>query len=548
MIRLTQKRMKIHHASYTDRLKTNYLLMKKGLLFLAFTTFVFLSAVKSQSHAYVYISPDYGGCTGKLMIYPVCIDLPQPITFTANIGGNIQSTQGPWMAYLCAPTTTQFTITAQDGLGNNHTLLSGTVNINFNTASVTYSTQTITNPLTIIHKYQPSGAMCDGSTDFSITGGYPPYFYNLVDFSNNVINLTLSPPNNYIANNLCPGSYIFSIADNFSSPNCPQNSNPISIPFDINFFDCLIDPIDLTCAGVCDGAAQIIPLGDMNLVYSSITGPNGSGAFSITDQCSGNVSGILIHSSGKQATCFGIIDEPMPLSVSITTTDCSGFGINDGTATALVSGGTPGYTYLWNNGDTQNFADSLSAGNICVLVMDVNGCDTTVCANVNQPPQIMIQITGITHQTSTTPNGSVTFTVSGGVQPYVISLIRYNYNDTIGGPFTGLEAGNYAIYVTDANGIKATQPFTINNNISGLAENSIPSIKVFPNPANDRLFVSAQNISDVEIYHVSGQIVLHQLVNNENTIQLNISELASGSYFIKVMAQQHQKVLPFIKQ
>jgi hypothetical protein len=180
--------------------------------------------------------------------------------------------------------------------------------------------------------------------------------------------------------------------------------------------------------------------------------------------------------------------------------------------------------------------------------MDVNGCDTTVCANVNQPPQIMIQITGITHQTSTTPNGSVTFTVSGGVPPYVISLIRYNYNDTIGGPFTGLEAGNYAIYVTDANGITATQPFTINNNISGLAENSIPSIKVFPNPANDRLFVSAQNISDVEIYHVSGQIVLHQVVNNENTIQLNISELASGSYFIKVKARQHQKVLPFIKQ
>jgi uncharacterized protein (DUF2141 family) len=203
---------------------------------------------------------------------------------------------------------------------------------------------------------------------------------------------------------------------------------------------------------------------------------------------------------------------------------------------------------LWDNGDTQNFADSLSAGNICVLVMDVNGCDTSVCTNVNQPPQIIIQITGITHQTSTAPNGSVTFTVTGGVQPYVISLIRYNYNDTIGGPFTGLEAGNYAIYVIDGNGITATQPFTINNNISGLAENSIPSIKVYPNPANDRLFVSAQNISDVEIYHVSGQIVLHQVVNNENNIQLNIAELPAGSYFVRVISQQNQKVISFIKQ
>lgn len=521
--------------------------MKKVLLFLALTTSVF-TFVKSQSHAYVYVSPDYGGCNGKLIIYPICIDLPQPISFTANIGGNIQSTQGPWMAYLCAPTTTQFTITAQDGLGNNHTLLSGTVNINFNTASVTYSTQTISDPLTIIHKYEPSGAMCDGSTDISITGGYPPYFYSLEDLNGNMLPLTLNPPSNYVANNLCPGPYTFSIVDNFSNPNCSQGTGPIAIPFDINFFDCFIIISDLTCAGSCNGSADIFPVGDMNIVYSSITGPNGSGAFSITNQCSGNVSGLLIHTSGKQATCFGMIDEPFPLTVSINTTDCSGFGINDGSATALVSGGTPPYTFLWDNGDTQYFADSLSAGNICVLVMDANNCDTTVCANINQPAQLLIQITGITHQSSSTPNGSVTFTISGGVQPYDTALIRYNYNDTInGGPFTGLEAGSYAIYVTDANGITATQPFTINN-ISGLAENSIPSIKVYPNPANDKLIIAAQNISEVEIYHVSGQIVLHQVVNNENNLQLNISDLASGSYFIKVNAYQYQKVLHFIKK
>jgi hypothetical protein len=524
--------------------------MLKRFLIAIFTLFTFVTISNAQSHAYVYISPDYGGCTGRLIILPVCIDLPQPITYTSNIGGNVQSGPGPWAAYNLCGSITQFMITAVDGLGNSHTLLSGSVNLNTSNPSITYGVQTISSPLTIVHTFQPSGPMCNGSTNFSITGGYTPYVYNMINQSNSTaVPLVPTPPSNYVVNNLCPAPYSFTISDNFFSPNCPIGTNSAAFPFNINFFSCVVATTDLTCAGVCNGSAQLIPVGDMNIVGMFMNGPSSAGSGPLYNQCPGGVMGTLIHTSGQQATCFGQINEPLPLNVSINTSDCSGFGMNDGTATAIVSGGTPGYSYLWSTGGTQNIEDSLLAGNICVVVSDFNGCDTTVCANVNQPAQLIIQITNVVHQTSSTPNGSVTFTINGGVPPYLPKLIRYAQNDTVNSSFTNLAAGNYAIYIIDANNISATQPFTINNNIpGGMIENAQLNVKLYPNPARQQLWIEAEQISLVEIYHISGQLVLQQQLNNETKVELNIAELPSGSYWVRIVNQQNQKVLPFIKQ
>ncbi|GIV33140.1 MAG: hypothetical protein KatS3mg031_0675 [Chitinophagales bacterium] len=46
----------------------------------------------------------------------------------------------------------------------------------------------------------------------------------------------------------------------------------------------------------------------------------------------------------------------------------------DGSASVLVSGGTPPFSYLWSNGDTTATADSLCAGIYTVTVTDANGC------------------------------------------------------------------------------------------------------------------------------------------------------------------------------
>ena len=69
-----------------------------------------------------------------------------------------------------------------------------------------------------------------------------------------------------------------------------------------------------------------------------------------------------------------------PLKLSITTSSTPSSGPPDGTATAIVSGGTPDYSYVWTpGGQTTAVSTGLSSGNYCVEVTDANGCTATSC-------------------------------------------------------------------------------------------------------------------------------------------------------------------------
>ena len=62
--------------------------------------------------------------------------------------------------------------------------------------------------------------------------------------------------------------------------------------------------------------------------------------------------------------------------LTTTSTPETFFGADDGTATAMASGGSGMFSYMWNNGADSSFVDSLSAGTYIVTVTD----DDTGCA------------------------------------------------------------------------------------------------------------------------------------------------------------------------
>ncbi|MFH0865651.1 MAG: immunoglobulin domain-containing protein [Bacteroidota bacterium] len=78
--------------------------------------------------------------------------------------------------------------------------------------------------------------------------------------------------------------------------------------------------------------------------------------------------------AGCTATdCVTITVDP-EITVTFSTTDPSFCGGCDGTITANVSGGTPGYSYIWSNMETGQTATLLCAGSYCVTVTDFYGC------------------------------------------------------------------------------------------------------------------------------------------------------------------------------
>ena len=77
-----------------------------------------------------------------------------------------------------------------------------------------------------------------------------------------------------------------------------------------------------------------------------------------------------------------IITEPLPLSISVNSTDETSV-LNDGSADAIILGGVPAYIYNWSDGQTTSTATNLSPGLYTVTVTDLNGCAILDSTTVN---------------------------------------------------------------------------------------------------------------------------------------------------------------------
>jgi hypothetical protein len=185
--------------------------------------------------------------------------------------------------------------------------------------------------------------------------------------------------------------------------------------------------------------------------------------------------GIYENNQLQQATpVVYALEEPELLTVQIEKTDINCFGGSDGTATAIVSGGTPPFEYVWSTGATTETAEGLWLGNHTVYVVDALGCEAEAEVTIGQPDEPVsinnpeyVQPTG-----NGFTDGSITVQVNGGT-PFNDDSYSYEWRDegnNIVNTTTAQEtpdgyaiqahdipAGTYTITVTDANYENAEQ-------------------------------------------------------------------------------------------
>jgi hypothetical protein len=158
---------------------------------------------------------------------------------------------------------------------------------------------------------------------------------------------------------------------------------------------------------------------------------------------------------------FTITQPPVALNGSASVTDVTCFGESTGRIDLTVTGGTPPYSYLWNNGAAVEDIANLAAGNYSVVITDAGGCITIVNATVSQPASALSATASVTNVLcfgGTT--GAVDITVAGGISPY--SFVWNNGATTE--DLINLSAGSYSIIITDSNGcifslaVSVTQP------------------------------------------------------------------------------------------
>ena len=84
---------------------------------------------------------------------------------------------------------------------------------------------------------------------------------------------------------------------------------------------------------------------------------------------------------------------------------------------------------------------------------------------------------------------------------------------------------------------------------TGIADVETQSISIYPNPANDRLFIEAESeIENVVIYDIYGRHQVTKSPSHQEMTSVNVSGLKAGIYFVKINTKNGEIVKRFIKE
>ncbi len=318
-------------------------------------------------------------------------------------------------------------------------LAAGTYTVTVTDASMltTECEVTLTEPSAIVCNISKNNdiscnGLSDGSASVSPSGGTPGYTV-----------LWTSGETTLTATQLGAGPNFVTITD----ANACELICEVSI-LEPSLLTCAIESFENpSCAGTATGSITVSGMGGTGELEFSIDGGAFQAGTSFTNLIAGAHSITVRDENGCTNTCDQLLTDPTPFTCSTNALANANCGMDNGSAQVAGVGGTPGYTYLWDNLETTATALSLSAGVHSVTVTDANGCETTCSVDIASTTGLMCSISSSTDVSCFEgTDGTATVAASGGTMPYT-----YAWSDgTTSAIVSGLTAGTYSVIVTDA--------------------------------------------------------------------------------------------------
>ena len=302
-----------------------------------------------------------------------------------------------------------------------------------------------------------------------------------------------------------------------NSLGCTSNSTQVVIVTPSPIIN-VIASETLICSG---GSSTLTASGGSNYTWnfgpttaSVIVSPTANTVYSVTS------SGVGCNTT--QTISVDVFTQT--LTVSNSTAICMGNSI-----TLNASGGT---TYLWSNGGTGSsifvypIVSTLYTVSAVTLINNMS-CNSTGSVNltINPSPTVTAVLTR-----SVICRGESTILTANGANTYVWNNTATTQSFVIN-PIINT---NYTVTGTDANGCKGTGTVQIKvNTCTGISEiNKENGLKIYPNPNNGDFTIESQLAIDLLIINELGQTIKNIQLSSANNLQVKVSDLANGIYFI----------------
>lgn len=263
---------------------------------------------------------------------------------------------------------------------------------------------------------------------------------------------------------------------------------------------------------------------------------------------------LIVYENGSYDICsFNVVVVPVELDFEITHPSC--FGASDGQIVLNKPDSSKAYYLIWDDKLSQKggTASNLTAGTYTIKGMDDSGCIINNTITLEQPDSLFLMNGIVLNATDSAANGQVQVTVQGGTYPYTYEWTGPEGFTSSQEDLYNIPDGAYQLTVLDANGCSLTAgPFKVERERNQTASiklrskyqsNLAKTTKVFPNPSEGliSLEVSLKEAANLNISIINsiGQLVREEHFANvkESTIDMNLSGLQKGTYFIKLQTK-----------
>ncbi|MEM6272239.1 MAG: PKD domain-containing protein [Bacteroidota bacterium] len=416
------------------------------------------------TYSYSLTITDTFGCvaedTGSVSVFVnVAADAGPNPNFCSGGNATIGTPALPNYAYQWAPTT---------GLGSPTSAVTTVTGVNTGTAPLVQTyiitatdlgstcTSTDTVEVTIWPQMNLTAAnvsvSCFGGTDGEASvavnsGGVAPFTYQWDPGTGNQTTST--------ATGLVAGTYTVTVTD---SAGCTDIiSTTINEP---SVVEVTASGTPVSCFNGSDGTATATAIGGVG-GYTFTWQPGNLTGQTVQNLSAGAYVVTATDGNGCTATASVTIVQPTEVTLATQSTPSTCALPNDnGTASVIATGGTPGYTYLWNDlgAQTTATATGLAPGQYEVTVTDNNGCSAIASVAVGDIPPPTVTAGPAASFCEGEGGAQITASGSGGTPGYSYTWSCQSANCGLSNPFLANPIANptasqfYYVFVTDTNG------------------------------------------------------------------------------------------------